>query len=770
MLRCDEEPIHRPGQAQPFGALLVCDRAARVTHATDNARAFLAIDAADAIGRPLASVFDGASAADVAGRLAAASDGPAGLVLDARAHGGGGAPLDLTLHVRGERSFVEVERVDAAPGDAATAGPTAATASFFAQLQQSSLRLVASKSCQALCDVLCEEVRALFGYDRALVYRFDRHWHGTVVAEGTGGAYAPILGHQFPESDIPRQARDLFLRTLVRMIPDATAAMVPLLGDGASALDLSLCQLRAPARVHREYMVNMKTCASLTLTLRDDERLWGLLACHHATPRHLPARLRNAAELLVRLANSLLRERQRADGESLRRELDGKLAALCRRLEQAPSLLDGLCEPEDSNVGHLQRVDGGGAMVWLDGHSRGVGQLPPPAARARLRAWLGEHVGKDEVFATDHLSQHLPEMAAHAGCASGLVAVSLPQASDSFIAWFRPEVRREAIWAGDPNQHMSVSYDDDGKQARLHPRKSFEQFKQVVRHHSTAVAEEELEVVRALRKALTDQDLANKVANERRLRHAAEGERQRAEQATAVREHVLNIVSHDLRNPLGAIELSAQLSRRRLERQGTAPSPQEFRRLLDKMESACVRMRRLIEDILSLSKIQGGVLQLDCRPLSPAALLAQTAVMLEPAAEAHRLALVVDAAADVSDCYGDNERLMQALGNLVGNALKFTPAGGTITLSAKRDRARDAVSFSVRDTGCGISEADKVRIFEPFWQAEGEQKKRGIGLGLSIVQQIVEAHGGTLTVDSAPGAGTAFSFSCPTQETRAPSA
>jgi signal transduction histidine kinase len=228
--------------------------------------------------------------------------------------------------------------------------------------------------------------------------------------------------------------------------------------------------------------------------------------------------------------------------------------------------------------------------------------------------------------------------------------------------------------------------------------------------------------------------------------------RSEAEAAVATREELLAIVSHDLRNPLGSIVFSAALLQRTTidgeAGERVHKSAQTILRCAD-------RMTRLIADLLDLAQIQAGKLAVEQTPQDVEGLIRDCVDMLRPLAATKDLKGMASAGLHVR-C--DRERVLQILSNLVGNAIKFTPEGGSICVEARS--VGDEGWFSVRDTGQGIPEDELPHVFDRFWQGR-KKSHAGIGLGLSIVKGLVEAHGGRLWVESKLGAGTTFFFTLP---------
>jgi signal transduction histidine kinase len=216
---------------------------------------------------------------------------------------------------------------------------------------------------------------------------------------------------------------------------------------------------------------------------------------------------------------------------------------------------------------------------------------------------------------------------------------------------------------------------------------------------------------------------------------------------------LLAIVSHDLRTPLSTIALGTTL----LE---DASQGQEDRtQVIEIIKRAADRMERLIKDLQEMSRLDAGrTLRVDARSVELAMLLRDACEALHVQAGAKQLAVSCDLPAPPIAVCADPDRICQVLGNLIGNAIKFTPRGGRIVLAARREGRE--VRISVTDQGPGIPEADLPRVFEPYWQAESTARQ-GAGIGLKIAKGLVEAHGGRIWVESEMGVGTTFSFTLP---------
>jgi signal transduction histidine kinase len=251
--------------------------------------------------------------------------------------------------------------------------------------------------------------------------------------------------------------------------------------------------------------------------------------------------------------------------------------------------------------------------------------------------------------------------------------------------------------------------------------------------------------------APTDLRIAEELG--RRAAQAIENARlyQAARRATQARDELLGIVAHDLRNPLSSIALQAEL----LCERGDA----SVRPAAERIASNASRLSRLIQDLLDVTRMEAGQLSVEAARVSAQHLVSDAGEAQRALAAASGLELQIELPSAIPDVWADRDRLLQILENLIGNAIKFTPRGGRITIGAM---PRDGtVVFWVADTGEGIALEDQPHVFERFWQAS-KAKHRGAGLGLPIVKGLVEAHGGHVWVESTPGRGSAFFFTIPT--------
>jgi chemotaxis family two-component system sensor kinase Cph1 len=483
--KCADEAIHTPGAIQPFGVLLAVDpNTLTVRHASENGRDVFGREPVELLGRPSAELIG--LAAEAALRDAIDSDGlthhrPIPISVpgtDARRWHG-------VAHSLGGIVFIELE-----PADEKGALPV----DTLAAVRLSVGRISATTTVSDFSATTAREVRSLTGYDRVMVYRFDAEWNGEVVADERRADLEPFHGLHYPASDIPAQARALFLANRVRVIPDATYEPVPVVPDrdGRTGLplDLSRCLSRSAAAVHREYLHNMGVGASLTTSLVVGGRLWGLIACHHATPRTPGPAVRETCDLFTQVASAHLAFLAETED---RNYLVSLAEALGRTGTRAGTTTPPIAALAKDPADMLALVGGHGAVVWRSGRVVAVGRTPPAEALGGLIGWI-KQVGAPLV-ATDRLGHVYGPAEAFADVASGLLALEVSRAADEYLLWFRPQVLQAVNWAGDPHGTSEAN-------GRLSPRRSFAVWKETVRGRSLPWRPAEVENARRVKELL----------------------------------------------------------------------------------------------------------------------------------------------------------------------------------------------------------------------------------------------------------------------------
>lgn len=488
LTNCDREPIHLLGRVQPFGALVAVNGDWMVAHHSQNFDAMLGSGSTIAPGEGLGSIFS----ADAIGRLRSALARLRGPDAVERIFGmeltEDGEPFDVAIHTAGPLNVIEIEPHD-------QVGFT----SHVGTLRSLMAELEARDEEGALVREAADQMKHLLGFDRVMVYKFHSDLSGEVAAEAREPHLEKFMGLRYPKTDIPAQARALYLRNPFRIISDVNAEGVPIVPEVSiegRPLDLSLSTLRAVSPIHVEYLKNMGVEASLSISIIVRGKLWGLFACHHYSPRVLPYSLRTVAELFSQLF-SLLLDRVITDAStrlSIKgRELHDRLMA---RLAGGVSLVDSLPTLEGV-LANLIPHDGSSAYV--DGIYRTRGFAPTEEQFKALVPALNSGA-TSRTFASNELAARIPAAQAFADTvAGGMVIPVSRRPRDYFVLW-RRELPKVVTWAGNPEKPLE--YGPNG--ARLTPRKSFEAWQQSVHGQSAEWTPEECQVAESLRVTLLE--------------------------------------------------------------------------------------------------------------------------------------------------------------------------------------------------------------------------------------------------------------------------
>ncbi len=471
---CDREPIHIPGSIQPHGVLLVFDGGSGrlAGHAGPVDSIF---------GSDLPRMFDA-----IAGRpVTEVREGRPELI---GAHAAGDRLFDLNVHRSGPWLIAELEPGEDPPGTALE---------VLSAAQQVAGRISASQTIEEACSTACDKVRALTGYDRVMAYRLDEN-SGAVVAESLDPSLSSFLHHRFPASDIPRQARELYLRNPVRVIPDVEYRPAPLVWIGAppeSPLDLSDSLLRSVSPVHIQYLRNMEVGASASISVIVDGRLWGLIACHHHGPRPIGSVERRLCTHIGQLLSGQIgaRLRSRAQMEELRlaRLRDETLFLVC-----GPESIGSMLPRHAAEVQRLAAADG--AAIVSAGRVELTGATPSAEEVLSLVPRLSA-AAENGIFRTHSLASIWPDTASMSAKASGILFCEVRKDPDLFLIWFRAEQVEEVNWAGNPHKPFA---DDPG--AFLTPRRSFASWCETVRHQARNWTSAEVQSALSFRTALID--------------------------------------------------------------------------------------------------------------------------------------------------------------------------------------------------------------------------------------------------------------------------
>ncbi len=735
LTNCDREPIQIPGLIQPHGVLLVLQEPdLKIVQVSNNTLALLGQEPQELLGKPLLNLLPPKQIDALQQCLSEEFEYV--------------NPLDISIKIQTKLLRFDgiIHRFNSLILLELEPKKTSNKTDFvqFAQRVKSTItKIQKASTLLEMCGVVVKEVRKITGFDRVMVYQFDAAGAGRVIAEDRLETLTPYLGLHYPSSDIPQQAQQLYTLNWLRLIPDSTyepVALVPAQNPlDSRPTDLSLSVLRSVSPVHLEYLKNMGVVASMSISLIQDQKLWGLIACHHSTPNYVPYSVRTMCEFVGQVMSIELASKEDREDLDYKITLKSLQTKFVESLSQSKSFWDGLVQL-NSNL--LNLVGATGVAVCAGEQIVCIGKTPPETELPALWDWIKTEI-QHNLFHTRSLSEIYPSAESFKAVASGLLGLKI--SNQNYILWFRPEVLQTINWGGNPNKPLEVAADGE---MRLSPRKSFERWQETVQGCSTAWKPCEIEIVTELRSLivgiiLSQADEMAKINLE-------------LERSNIELDAFAYVASHDLKEPLRGIHNYSNFLMEDyadvLHEDGIAKL-QTLVRLTQRMED-------LINSLLHYSQL--GRTELSRKQTNLNDLVRQSIDTLRISQPQQPIEFRTKSLPTI-EC--DRTQVSELFINLIGNAIKYNDRTekwveiGWLESETGSGKDPSLYTFYVRDNGIGIPQQHLERVFQIFKRLHAQDEYGGgTGAGLTIVQKIVDRHGGKIWVESTPGEGSTFYF------------
>jgi len=733
---CESEPIHIPGSIQPHGFLLALRLSdLHIDFCSENCVDYIGLTHTALLGKSFAAVFGEEEHSRLSGYLLPLErDASTPHVLTYN-----GIRYNTLIHKSDASYILDLEPY---PGGNLT------LPELYSQTRRFVSYLERSVTLQDLCGIIADETRAITGYDRVMIYRFDKEYNGEVFAESKRDDLESFLGLHYPHTDIPVQARQLYMRNLMRIIVDVSYKPVPLYtidDKPGKNLDLSDSVLRSVSPIHIEYLRNIGVGATLTISLIYNKRLWGLIACHHYSPKDLPHFTRLAAQLQGHFLTSQINVREVAEAFDASQLISKHLESLTQRISEVSSgNFEGLINE------HLLKITNSDGAVFLsEGVIHPIGQVPPEKEIRKLLKWLASKQ-EEGFYASSKLNRDYPGADKIRENASGILFYPLGNAEQDCLVWFRPEVRKTVSWAGDPNK--AIVKNEKG----LSPRKSFELWKEITKYQSEDWGEVELNAAAKFAHALQRQlYLLYLAKEENKYRLLSE----KLQKANSELENINWISNHDLKEPIRKIQVFAS---KILEEEAGGLS--EFTlSSIQRMNDSAKRMHVLLADLMTYSHLRDTSEAFTTVNLNE--VIDKVRKELKDEISEHNASFEV---AGLPQIKGVPFQLRQLFLNLIQNALKFSkekvPAVISISFEVSQDQdpvpglvpGQPYYKISLNDNGVGFNNEYAGSIFNVFKRLHSAKKYKGTGIGLAICKKIMENHSGAIVARGEVNMGTTF--------------
>ncbi len=743
-------PIRTIGHIQSHGVLLVLQSSnLDIIQVSANTNASLGVAPESLLGKPLTVIFSDKEIEELKACLKQS------VPLSTHTHtltaSINGRTFEICLHPQNEIILLELE-------------PQSSNASNLQKLQQQTCQIMASlestDTILTFSQALAKEVRSLTHFDRVMIYQFLPDDSGVVIAEEKQENLESYLGLHYPATDIPAEARAIFLDLPVRWIPDVSYQPIPLISADNTLTPQPLCLstawLRGVSPTHVEYLKNMGVASSLTMPLIDRRGLWGLIACHHCQPTYIETQNRSVLALVSKIASLGLLRQQSLENSHYQEKSNELITALRVATGQNETSLHHVLSQNADLLLDLFRAEG--LALIFDRDIVQVGDTPSKEDIRQLGRWLQQC--PESVFSTSTLRQDYPNDHDRSNLPAGLLSVSVflqkPHPISYCIMLFRAEQLKSVSWAGQLDESTKVN--EDGE-LQLCPRNSFEIWKEQISGQSLLWLSHELEAALDLHSVLM-------LAALNFSAEALENATQKAEVANRAKSEFLANMSHEIRTPMNGMLGMTEL----LDGTGLDAAQQD---LVEVIRTSGETLLTVINDILDFSKIESNNLELETGQLDLHSCIEEVLILFLSQAEIKGLSLkVLIEPADIPNFFkGDPVRLRQILSNLVSNCIKFTHQGGVSVyakvclISAEPDmgelsQQRYKIQFAIKDSGIGIPQDKIQQLFQPFKQGDASTTRKygGTGLGLAISKQLVEMMDGKIWIESEPNKGSTFHF------------
>ncbi len=736
LTNCEQEPIHIPGSIQPHGFLLGLKQYSLIIdYCSANTAQYINLFHSQLLGRAFDVVFGEDQKQLLLNYVEENLMLSSSLLRLTLA----GVAFSCTLHISNGIYVLEAEPVSI------QVTPVNET---YDQTSQFLAYMHDTHTLKELCQLVTNGTRKITGYDRVMIYRFDADYNGEVFAESCREDLEPFLGLHYPHTDIPAQARELYKRNLLRLISDINYTPVPIytVDDGEKTLDLSLAILRSTSPIHVKYLHNIGVAATLTISLIYKKKLWGLIACHHYSPKNLTPEVRLAAQLQGHFITSQIDVRQAYEEYEISRKVNVALEKVNSHVLASTAALKTFVNGTDL----LNICNAAGVSILLNGEIYKSGLTPENKDIVTLSSWLAMY-SSHNAFNTNKLIDFFPEFKEMCQKTSGIIYHSLEIDSDNCIIWYRPETKTEVNWGGDPNK--SIIIDANG----LSPRNSFELWKELVECTSKAWLKPEIDAAASYAYNLQRQiNLLVITQEEEKYRKLSE----LLKQTNSELENINWISTHDLQEPLRKIQLIA--SRILSKEDQLSLNVQDS---IVRMNASANRMQTLLLDILKYTRIKNSdeaLESVDINKLLDEVKSEMSETINERSAEVITQPLPL--------VEGIPFLLKQLFSNLIANSIKYSSPDVKPTIKITHnpvpvifDQNEDTLYqvVLVADNGIGFEQHFAESIFNIFTRLHSSQEYRGSGVGLALCKKIMQNHNGHISATSEVGKGTVISLYFP---------
>lgn len=628
----------------------------------------------------------------------------------------------LSIHTQNGFTFFEIEIVF--PGHKINK-------EYFAV--QSILRNMDSKD---IWKLLLKEIQAIIDFDRVMIYQFLYDGSGQVIEELVKTNLESYLDLHYPESDIPAQARAMYLKNPVRITSHVSGTTSPIVGIiPKENIDLTYSVTRASSPVHRQYLKNAHVESSFSTSIIVNGELWGLVACQNAAPKHLDLQSRLLAETLTRASANAYASQKSLKTLKKYQKINLNNISLRQNLlseeDFGKSLKKNIRDIMDSCAAD-------GMIIRINNEILTCGKVPNDNDIEKIIDWSKKHNSdfEENTFASNSFCQTKDLDLDTPDKSCGIIISILGNNTSDMLIWLRKEQGHKIKWAGKPEKSAISEIRNGVEIIKFSPRKSFEVWKEYVKGTSLPWKIKEIESAKWITSVILK-------ASHTKSSQILDLNNQLKELNQEL-DSFSHSISHDLNTPLTVIKLNAQLAKR-------LPDPEKVQTTLDNIIAQVDTMSDMIRNVLELSRIKKSEIEL--KKIEVDSLIEKLAEDSKISFNCPKTEIIIE---NTPEVLGDKTMVYQVFINVIGNAVKYSSKSKKPLVKIVGKVYDDAVTYSITDNGIGIDQKESKKMFKIFSRMNNAKEFKGNGVGLSIVHHLMEKMGGKISYESESGKGTTF--------------
>lgn len=713
-INCDQEPIHICGEVQEYGYLLG-SQGSKITFYSENILDFFSVDSDFLLGKDIRLLF---AHFDIDVNWNNFSDNE---ILAIQHITFKNQEYTLSIHTHKGWTFFEIEKVM----------PNHKINKEYAAIQN----ILRNSNEKNIWQILLHEVQQIIDFDRVMIYQFLYDGSGNVIEELVKPNLESYLDLHYPESDIPAQARALYLKNPVRITSHVSGKTYPIVGViPKEEIDLTYSVTRASSPIHIQYLKNAQVEASFSTSIIVNGELWGMVACQNSEAKHLDLQSRLLVETLTRTSANAFASFRSLETLQEYQKINLNNISLRQNLLNDDSFDKAL----ENNINDIMNTcNADGIIIKINDEILTAGNTPDNTDIEKIINWSKEnfHNFQENIYISNTFCSTLTNLE-NSETSCGIIISELCNNTSDMLIWLRKEQGYKIKWAGKPEKQTTSEIKDGVEIIKFSPRKSFEVWKEYVKGTSLPWKIKEIESAKWITSVILK-------ASHTKSSHIQDLNNQLKE-LNAELDSFSHTISHDLNTPLTVIKLNAQLAKR-------LPSSENVSKALDNITSQVDTMSEMILNVLELSKIKKSEIKL--KSIQVDSLITKVVEDSKISFESPHTDIIIQ---NTPEVLGDQTMVYQVFGNVIGNAVKYSSKSEKPKVKIVGETNDNVVIYKITDNGIGIDQEESKKMFKIFSRMNNAKEFNGNGVGLSIVHHLMEKMGGKISYESESGKGTTF--------------